>query len=86
MGVQKLQVKNALIAKARTYGNSHYTDKHLCSDLVNQWGTSPEKLERLSEITFLSVATLKRMSTLKEPESGGEYWPSSETITRILAL
>lgn len=84
MAVTVLQVKNHILANARVYGNSNYGLREICSDLVNNYGANGNQLARLSEGTFLSVGTLKRMATLSETELGDPYKPSEDTCKRIL--
>lgn len=84
MAITELDVKNYLLKNARALGNSRRGLKEVCSDLVNAYGTSANQLRILSAGTFLSVHTLKRVSSLEDSESGAPYRPNADTCERIL--
>src|SRR5215475_9823428 len=84
MHATKLDIKNHLLSKVRALGNTKKGLKEVCSDLVNQFGTDTKSFERIAKGTFLSVNTIRRISTLKDCDTGEVYKPQSETIERIL--
>ena len=84
MAVQKLDIKNQLLTRARALGNSNRGIKEVCSDLINQMGTDHKTHERIAEGTFLATMTIKRMATLKDCDTGEPYRPNADTCERIL--
>lgn len=79
-----VDIKNYILRNAKALGNTNREEKNLCSDLLNNAISKKGDLERIAEGTFLCVATLERMRTLKECETGAPYNPSSDTCARIL--
>lgn len=77
-------IKNYILRNAKTLGNSDQEDKHLCSELLGNAIRKKGDIERIAEGTFLCVATIERMRTLKECKTGATYYPSSDTCARIL--
>lgn len=84
MGVRKLDIKNAILTRAKALGNTEYGFKEVCSDLINQYGNDPHAIRKIANGTFLSESTVKRMATLTEAESGLPYRPNSDTVERVL--
>lgn len=83
MAVRQLDIKNDILSRAKALGNSDTGLKEVCSDLVNSYGVDSKSLQRLATGTFLSTATLKRMSKLTETEDGAPYRPNADTCERI---
>lgn len=53
------------------------------SDCINRFGTDQKRMEMLIDGTGLSETTLRRMSTLKESETGEKYNPCNDTLIRL---
>lgn len=84
MAVQKLDVKNHILSRARALGNTETGLREVCSDLVNSFGTDRKSRQRIAEGTFLSEDTISRIASLRECDTGEPYRPNTDTVERIL--
>lgn len=84
MAATKLEITNLLLARAKALGNTDYGLKEVCSDLINDYGTSPKQLQQIANGCFLSIETIRHMSRLTETEHGEPYRPNADTCERIL--
>lgn len=82
--VTKLQIVNRIIDNARVLGNTDTGLKEFCSDLINDYVSDKKDWQILSDNTFLSVGTLKRLSLLTETEQGDPYRPQADTCERVM--
>ena len=80
----KLDIKNRMLTQSKCLGNTKRGLKEVCSDLLNQYGNDTKSLQKVSQVTFLSVSTLQRICTLEETEHGDEYRPQADTLERVL--
>lgn len=79
-----LQIKNYIFREAKALGNSDREEKHVCSDLLNNYIHTDKDLADVCEGTFLCSQTIHRMMELKESVGGNPYNPGSDTCARIL--
>lgn len=84
MSATVLNIKNYILREAKLFGNSDREDKHVCSDLLNNYIQTEKDLADVCEGTFLNAQTINRMITMKESAGGKDYNPSSDTCARIL--
>ncbi len=82
--VTKLQVKQDILSRNTVLGNSNLGFKEVCSDLVNNFRERGGQAKELTDGTFLSAATLDRISKLEDTETGNPYRPNADTCERIL--
>ena len=82
--VASINIKNRLLSGTKALGNSNTGLKEVCSSLVSDALNKGLTTQRICDITYLSPATIERLRTLKEAESGRDYRPMSDTCERIL--
>ena len=80
----KVEIKNRLLAGTRLLGNTNLGLKDICSALVGDALKRGLTVQRISDMSFLSVVTIERMRTLKDCSTGERYRPQAETCERIL--
>ena len=80
----QLLIHNEMIDRLTALGNSKRGVKELCSDLINEAGRDKKTINRIADGCFLSPATVERMATLQECETGAPYRPNEDTCNRIL--
>ena len=78
--VTKLDVKNAILAKA-ALGNSNRDFVDVCHELVDAY---IKDFAEDAELIGLDQNTLRRFKSLQESETGRRYNPSVDSVQRIL--
>lgn len=73
--------KKDILNRATVLGNSKYGFKELCSDLLNSYTGDMKTLE---SGTFLCRATIERLKSLTDTETGEPYRPNADTCERVL--
>lgn len=84
MALRKIDIRNHILNNAKVLGNSNRDLLDVVSDLVNQHGLDKKSRSVIMDGTFLGMATLERIGSLKECDSGRAYRPEYETIRRLM--
>lgn len=79
-----LQIKNYIFREAKALGNTDREEKHVCSELLNNFVRTEKDMTAVCEGTYLCSQTIRRMMDLRESENGLPYNPGSDTCARIL--